>query len=354
MTKTQIETLVANKIQEAISQGLDVSIDEDSIKEITNEAVASDRKNISAQAKAVSDLQSKVNILADRNTELNEIVEALKANKAVKTSIEIKASGKTVSKTKEALYHRQFKEVFTWMTSRNASGWPTPVWAWGGAGVGKTHMGQQIAEALKLTFYPVYLGPTTTEAKLLGFRNASLGEYIKGLCVEAFHKGGVLFLDEIDAADPSVIVAINALLSNDTYRFPDGKLYKRHKDFYVLCGANTLGKGAQQGFKRNAMDAASLNRFAKVEIEIDEALELVLSGNENFTKYVQRVRNHLKSTSKMTVHITPRDSAIGAAALANGITPESVCKSTLFAMLSEDNKQSVINTVGYFDPSVSY
>lgn len=241
--------------------------------------------------------------------------------------------------------HRQFVEVLQWLEAK------VPVWLWGAPGAGKTHLAEQLAEAMQLTFYPIYLGPTTTESKILGFKNASLGEYIKGLAVDAYVHGGLLYLDEIDNCDASVLVAANALLSNRTYRFPDGMICTRHERFTVLAGANTLGTGSTSGFKRNAQDAASRSRFAKVQFFYDEELEMTLSaGQPEWCMYVQKVRKYVQSLAKCNLWITSRDVMYGAWALNRGIDPGRVCNSTIFAEMQPDVKTLVLRHCGTYPP----
>ena len=118
------------------------------------------------------------------------------------------------------LHHRQFTKVLRIATSRTAAGYPVPVWLHGAPGAGKNQIASQIAQALSLRYYLVPLGPTSTESKIIGYTNMATGKFVPGLLHEPFRNGGVAFLDEIDAADPGVLVGANALISNDSFRFP--------------------------------------------------------------------------------------------------------------------------------------
>lgn len=245
------------------------------------------------------------------------------------------------------LFHRQFNQLRSWLTSKTAHGLWVPVWMWGAPGSGKTHLAEQLARAIGTPIYPIYLGPTTTESKILGFKNISVGEYVTGLAYEPYVGGGLLYLNEADVPDPSVLVATNSLISNSTYRFPDGKMVKRHPDFRVLADANTLGTGSANGFKRNVQDAALRSRFVKVELFYDEALELALSGgHQEWTDYVHAVRRFISTQAKCNLWVTTREIINGAAALRNGVSPDEVITATLFAEMAEDMRAQVLHAVG--------
>lgn len=229
-----------------------------------------------------------------------------------------------------------------------------PVWYYGAPGSGKTHIAAQVAASLNTPFYPVYLGPTTTESKLLGYKNAGQGTYVEGLLYEPYMRGGLIYLDEIDVTDPGVLVAINALISNEEYRFPDGKMVKRHEDVRFLAGANTIGLGSLQGFRRNSQDAAARDRWVKVKSIYDEAMErrIAISNcpeyGEKWARYVQKVRVFVATESTSPIHVTPRASYNGANMLQAGIPPKEVCDDTIFAEMSEDLMTAVKGKAGTF------
>ena len=243
------------------------------------------------------------------------------------------------------LQHRQFTKVLRIVTSRTAAGFPVPVWLYGAPGAGKNQIADQVAKALSLQYYLVPLGPTSTESKITGYTNMATGKFVPGLLHEPFRNGGVAFLDEIDAADPGVLVGANALISNDSFRFPDGSVVQRHRDFFLLAGANTIGAGSTAGFMRNKMDAALLDRFVKVEIEYDLKLEAKLCSNRKWVTYVQRVRAYVATKVSKNVHITPRMAIHGAALLGNGVPWEDVVETVLLAELGDEVKRGIKQNV---------
>jgi len=86
---------------------------------------------------------------------------------------------------------------------------------------------------------------------------------------------------------------------------------------------------------RAKLDASSLDRFVKMAWDYDEALELEISGNVEWAKYVQGVR--AKARAKGLKHvISPRASIAGAKLLAAGLKKDRVCAMTLGAGLSKE------------------
>jgi hypothetical protein len=243
--------------------------------------------------------------------------------------------------------HRDYYKIKRWLTARDVSGYPIPVWGWGPPGSGKTHLAEQLATELAVQFVPTAWGPTSTDTRVVGFLSAGNGTYIPGPAYGWFRNGGLWFMDELDNAEPSALVSINSLLANKTFRFPNGELLTKHKDCYALAGANTLGTGATQGFRRQSQDAAARSRWAKVRIEYDEKLEDALAPVPQWVAYVRKVRLAVERLAKTNVWITPRDSIIGSAALRNGVPEEEVVEH-LLCELSIDARNQVVNEVGVF------
>lgn len=190
----------------------------------------------------------------------------------------------------------------------------------GPAGSGKTHAARMCADALGVPFY--FTGAIANEYKLTGFKNAQ-GEYVETEFRKAYEHGGVFLFDEIDASFPQAVLAFNAALANDFMDFPD-KQVKMHPDFYCIAAANTIGQGADRQYVgRNQLDAASLDRFVFIDWEYDENLEVSLSGNSEWAKYVQLIRE-IASDSKIRCVISPRSSIYGAKLLAAGMDKNEV------------------------------
>lgn len=248
------------------------------------------------------------------------------------------------------LRHKQLGLVIKAATARTSSGFPVNCYWWGAPAAGKTHMGGSLAEALGLPYYPIPLGPTSTEGKLLGYKNLATGAFVEGLLYKPFKNGGVTLLDEVDVADPSVLVGCNSLMSNGKFMFPNGEVVERHKDFFLIASANTLGTGATNGFTRNKLDAATLDRWFKIKMEYDQDLEYALAGNKPWVDYVHKVRDYVGKNCNNSIWITPRASINGSALLANGVPEEQVLEGTLFSHCNAEVRKTIIAAVGNFKP----
>jgi len=144
----------------------------------------------------------------------------------------------------------------------------------GPAGSGKTTLAQALAHGLNLPFGFLSLSSGVTETHLLGRvlpQADGSWQHRKSLFVKIYEEGGVFLLDEIDAADANVMVAINAALANGVLANPiTGDLHVRHRDCYVIAAANTWGRGGDtQYVGRNQLDAATLDRFVLSTLLVD-------------------------------------------------------------------------------------
>ncbi len=175
------------------------------------------------------------------------------------------------TKVDVGVQHVQFEALLAAVSARRN------LWLVGPAGSGKTSSAKAVADSLGLEFYAKSVGPQTSESGLLGYHDAN-GKAVRTLLREAYEHGGVFLLDEVDAANPAVLVVINQLLANGHAGFPDG-VVERHPDFVLLAGANTIGQGADRQYVgRQQIDAATLDRFALINWDYDPRIEAAASG----------------------------------------------------------------------------
>jgi hypothetical protein len=232
--------------------------------------------------------------------------------------------------------HMKFERLVRAATRRH------PVLLSGPAGSGKGTGGWMLAQALKLAFYSKSCSPMDTISQWMGFIDGH-GIYRRTPLRDAFEHGGVFLIDEIDASNPVITVALNELLAipaGRTIAFPDGMVAK-HPDFIAIAAANTWGMGADRQYVgRNQLDAATLDRFAKIAWDYDEELELKISPIEEWTRYVQRVRRKMFETGIRQV-VSPRASIMGGEALTAGDEWPQVQEEYLFANWSKDERMKV-------------
>jgi cobaltochelatase CobS len=243
--------------------------------------------------------------------------------------LEIKVADNPVVTT-EGARHEVFEEVLT------ATAQGLNVLLVGPAGCGKTHLAEQVAKALNLSFR--FTGAVASEYKLLGFIDAQ-GRTVKTEYRHSYETGGVFLWDELDGSSPAAMLAFNAGLANGHQDFPDSVI-KRHGNFRAIASANTYGNGADRLYVgRNQMDASSLDRFFVIPMDYDERMERALYGDTDWVHFVHRVRASVRKlglrhvVSMRAIDMGTRLIAAGmkrdkveAGALWKGLAPSDVVK----------------------------
>lgn len=167
-----------------------------------------------------------------------------------------------------------------------------PVYLCGEAGTGKNYTLMEVASELGLDFY--FTNSVQQEYKLTGFIDAG-GTYHETEFYKAFTKGGLFFLDEIDASIPEVLVLLNAAIANKYFEFPNGRV-DANPNFRVVAAGNTVGSGADEMYTgRLTLDQATLDRFVIIDFDYDRNVELSLAkGNEYLVNFVRELRKSAK------------------------------------------------------------
>ena len=202
-----------------------------------------------------------------------EIVAAEIAKATLPRPIEVHLpDGKTI--TLEGRQHKQFADVLD-LIEEGASN----ILLVGPAGTGKTTMAKAVAKALDLDFGFISLSAGITETHLFGRllpQTDGTWGYVASRFVEVYEQGGVFLLDEMDAADANVMVAVNAALANGVMSNPvNGKVHVRHPKTIIIAAANTFGRGGDTMYVgRNSLDVATLDRFVLDTLHIDYDREL--------------------------------------------------------------------------------
>ena len=198
----------------------------------------------------------------------------------------------------------------------------------GPAGSGKSYGARLIAKGLGLPYTPISLSGGTDEGVLIGWLlpvgEGGRFEYVESAFVHAYEHGGVVLLDEIDAADPNVLLVVNEALSNGHFPVPlrqGNPVAERHPDFVCLAAANTHGHGADRVYVgRNQLDGATLSRFrmGQINVDFDEAMERALYAEPAYL-YGQRLRARCRAVRGWTRDVSTRDVATASTLLQAGV-----------------------------------
>lgn len=164
--------------------------------------------------------------------------------------------------------HKEYEKVLTLVKAN------IPVMLIGEAGSGKTTLLEQVKTELGLDFYPMSMTRQTTLSSLVGFKNLN-HEYQPTQLRKAVEFGGMLLLDEIDAADPNVLICLNTI-ENGFMAFPDG-VVEVHKDFRLCATGNGDGKDYTA---RQRLDKSTVDRFDLIKLPHDTKLEKAIVGGE--------------------------------------------------------------------------
>jgi hypothetical protein len=151
----------------------------------------------------------------------------------------------------------------------------------GPAGTGKSRIARQVASLIQTEAHPdglpygeTPMTPGATRGDLLG--RHTIGGFVTSKFVEIYSGGGVFNFEEMDAADPSMLIVVNnALASSHLFNSANGEVYEKHPDFIAIATANTFGLGSDAKYTgREKLDLATIDRFrmGRVLISLDERL----------------------------------------------------------------------------------
>ena len=218
----------------------------------------------------------------------------------------------------------------------------------GPPGTGKTTLCSQIADALNLDFAMISCDPTMPASKLFGFVDAN-GTERRTPFWDVYENGGLFLFDEIDNAHPGIIAGMNSALANGHCAFAS-RIVKRSPDFRCVAAANTFGTGATRQFVgRNQLDAATLDRFVTVVVDIDEKLEEALTLgalSENVALAKEWLANVRKwrgnaQDKRLQVIISPRASIEGARLLGVGFSMAEVAEMKVWKGLDASTRAKI-------------
>lgn len=158
----------------------------------------------------------------------------------------------------------------------------------GPAASGKSTLAKQVAKALSKKLTACAMTETKPVEEILGWNapNLSTGEvkYKASAIVEAWERGDVILVDEVDRGNPNTLCSFNSIEQRVLYvprsEQEGGSEAVMGEGAVLICTANTYGTGASRTYVgANQLDAAFLDRFRMVEVSYDTDLEIAITGS---------------------------------------------------------------------------
>jgi len=209
--------------------------------------------------------------------------------------VRVKKGAKIVRRMKES-FHHTFPKLLSLIQERKHT------MLYGPTGSGKTHICMSLAKAIdsrKFGFLSCSAG--MSESKILGTTGiAKSGEFEYRISdfIDIFENGGLFLFDEMDRADSNVLMVINAALANGIIPVSsrtDQPYATKHSNFVCVCATNTVGSGGDRTYTAaNRLDMSTLNRFWKIKIGYDLAVEKVLCPDEELQSYCWAIRHGIE------------------------------------------------------------
>ena len=321
VTPSGVEDALRNVITEAMSAYTESGVDKEVVNGIVAEAISNHAIAVKAQ--------------------IDHLTRVVRESKPEVMQVNLNGETRKVEGRTHYLFPKVLKVV-------NAGLSP---WITGTAGVGKTMMAEQIALALGLEYSPESFCSQSSKSEIKGYKDGH-GLYQSVEFRQRFEHGGVYLLDEIDAANPNILLTLNSALSNGWMMFPDGKV-KRHEKFVAIASANTYGNGATAEYVgRQVIDGSTLNRFVKMDMQIDEVMEAGIVGDlsvdddagRSWLNIVRKARSNV-SAHGLKVIVSPRDSYHGARLLNTGFTFQECVPMTFASGLKPEQFAKVMEGV---------
>ena len=294
--------------------------------------------------KTIDDYGVQQNIDQSLKELFDKVLEEYTKTITVPVTYKVYLNNNQVGQTKGGFYHEKYQQIL------RQTQLDEPIMLIGPAGSGKNVAVSQVADSLGLHMY--YTNNASNEFKLTGFIDAG-GNYRDTEFYKAFKNGGLFFLDEIDNSDPSALIVINSALANGYMAFPHETI-DRHPDFRIIAAANTWGKGADlQYVGRNALDAATLDRFDNIFFDYDRKLEESLYPSEDVLKFMWSFRDAVLKT-KIPHVVSTRGIGKVYKKDQNGFPVEDILTSNVVKNLSQDDVNTIIGNMNNVSSSNKY
>lgn len=115
----------------------------------------------------------------------------------------------------------------------------------GPKGTGKTSLVRKFAEETGKKVFSVNFSLRTRESHLIGTKTIEKGEisFIEGVLVKSMREGGILYLDELNAAEPDMLLRLDEALDDRRQlilKEAEGQIIHANEDWFVIATINPL------------------------------------------------------------------------------------------------------------------
>jgi nitric oxide reductase NorQ protein len=115
----------------------------------------------------------------------------------------------------------------------------------GPKGTGKTTLVRKFVSQMKKELYSVNFSLRTRESHLIGTKTLEKGEvnFVEGMLVRSMRDGNMLYLDELNAAEPDVLLRLDEALDDRrqlVLKEAEGQIVNAAADWFVIATINPL------------------------------------------------------------------------------------------------------------------
>jgi len=169
----------------------------------------------------------------------------------------------------------------------------------GPKGTGKTSLVRKFASEIGKTLYPVNFSLRTRESHLVGTKTMNQGEitFVEGILIKSMRDGGILYLDELNAAEADVLLRLDEALDDRrqiVLKEADGQIIKAAHNWFVIATINPL---SHEGTKE--LPPQLLSRFPvrlRLEYPPKEVEKQIIKQHVDFDESDEK---HIESALKL-------------------------------------------------------